>query len=240
MQSLKVGELARRTGLTVRTLHHYDELGLLSPAQRSGAGHRLYDEGDVARLQRIISLRQLGFGLDEIRACLEDPGFSAVRVLEMHIVRLRKQIEAERALCARLERLAQRLSASERVSADELIQTIGAMNMFEKYYTPEQLEELRQRGEKLGAERIREVESEWPELIAAVRAEMEAGTDPGDARVRALAARWQALVAEFTGNNPAIEESLRTMYRQEPSVRERMGIDPGIFEYVRKATAAAG
>ena len=67
----KIGELARRTGLTVRTLHHYDEIGLLSPAQRSDGGHRVYDEADVQRLYRIVSLRSLGFPLDAIAQALD-------------------------------------------------------------------------------------------------------------------------------------------------------------------------
>jgi DNA-binding transcriptional MerR regulator len=60
-EALKVGELARRTGLTVRTLHHYDEIGLLNPSLHTEAGYRLYTAGDVARLQQVLSLRQLGF-----------------------------------------------------------------------------------------------------------------------------------------------------------------------------------
>src|SRR6266540_3219671 len=63
----KVGDLARRTGLSIRTLHYYDEIGLLSPSHRTGSGHRLYDVDDVARLQRILSLRQLGFSLEEVK-----------------------------------------------------------------------------------------------------------------------------------------------------------------------------
>ena len=71
----KIGELARRTGLTVRTLHHYDEIGLLSPAQRSDGGHRVYDEADVQRLYRIVSLRSLGFPLDAIAQALDSQAF---------------------------------------------------------------------------------------------------------------------------------------------------------------------
>ncbi len=62
----KVGDLAGRTGLSVRTLHHYDEIGLLSPSGRTGLGHRLYSAGDVLRLERIRSLRALGLSLEEI------------------------------------------------------------------------------------------------------------------------------------------------------------------------------
>ena len=67
----KIGELAKRTGLTVRTLHHYDEIGLLSPAERSDGGHRVYDEAAVQRLYRIVSLRSLGFPLDAIADALD-------------------------------------------------------------------------------------------------------------------------------------------------------------------------
>src|SRR2546430_14770773 len=67
----KIGELAERTGLTVRTLHHYDAVGLLSPSGRTdsahGPGHRLYTGADVARLQPVLSLKMLGFGLEPIR-----------------------------------------------------------------------------------------------------------------------------------------------------------------------------
>src|SRR5918997_4153601 len=75
----KVGELAQRTGLSVRTLHYYDEIGLLAPSRRSEGGHRLYTAEDVVRLQRIKSFRALGFTLREVRRCLDRPGFPPPR-----------------------------------------------------------------------------------------------------------------------------------------------------------------
>jgi flagellar biosynthesis/type III secretory pathway protein FliH len=131
------------------------------------------------------------------------------------------------------------LSSAEEVSVEELIHTMEVMSMVEKYYTSEQLAEIKERGRRLGEERIRQVEAEWPELIAQVRAEMEQGTDPASERVQALARRWMALVEEFTGGNPEIEKSLCTMYEQEPQVRERAGLDPQIFAYISRAIAAA-
>src|SRR5207253_5602391 len=147
---LKVGELARRTGLTVRTLHHYDELGLLKPSLHTEAGHRLYTAADVARLQRILSLRQLGFSLEEIRDCLDRPGFSPLEVIRLHAARLREQIELQRGLCERLEALAACFESEGEISADAFLQTIEVMNMIENYYTPEQLETLRKRREEAG------------------------------------------------------------------------------------------
>src|SRR2546430_1852936 len=102
-EALKVGELARRTGLTIRALHHYDEIGLLNPSLHTASGHRLYTADDVARLQQVVSLRQLGFSLEEIRDCLNRPDFSPLEVIGLHCARLREQIELHRKLCERLE-----------------------------------------------------------------------------------------------------------------------------------------
>ncbi|MCA1728462.1 MAG: MerR family transcriptional regulator [Actinobacteria bacterium] len=241
--ALKVGELAKRTGLSVRALHYYDEIGLLSPSRRTGSGHRLYAAGDVARLQQIKSLRYLGFSLEEIRDYLERPDFSPRQVIESHLARLREQIEMQRKLCKRLEEISVRLSSTEDVSAEEFVLTMEAISMserLEKYYTPEQLEALGRRRQELGEERIRAVEAEWSELIERVRAEMEAGTDPAGERVQRLAKRWMELVGEFTGGDPGIERSVGNMWQQEESIH---GIDTGemreMMKYIFRAMAAS-
>ena len=155
-EALKVGDLARRTGLTVRTLHHYDAIGLLKPSLHTEAGYRLYTRADVARLQQVLSLRQLGFSLEEVRACLDRPDFSPLEVIRLHVARLREQIELQRKLCERLETLAVYLRAAGEVSADEFLGTIEEMTMMEamaeKYFTPEQLQVIKQRREQAGPE----------------------------------------------------------------------------------------
>src|SRR4051794_22866945 len=146
-EAMKVGELARRTGLTVRTLHHYDEVGLLRPSLHTEAGHRLYTAGDVARLQQVLSLRQLGFSLEEVRDCLDREDFAPLEVVRLHVARLRGQIDLQRELCDRLEGLADFFRAAGEVSAFAFLRTIEVMTMIENYYTPEQLEALRKRRE---------------------------------------------------------------------------------------------
>jgi DNA-binding transcriptional MerR regulator len=239
MQTWKVGALARQTGLTVRTLHHYDEIGLLSPSRRTAAGHRLYTADDLARLLQILSLRQLGLSLDDVRESLARPESTLQRVLGLHISQLRERIALQERLCRRLETVAERLRAAETVSVDDFIQTLEAITMFEKHFTPEQLQEIQARGQQIGQERIREVEAEWPQLIGQVRAEMEKGTDPASPTMRQLAGRWTALLREFTGGNPGIQQGLNRMYSEEPEVRSRTGIDPALMEYIGKAIAAA-
>ena len=229
----KVGQLAKRTGISVRTLHHYDQIGLLTPSHRTASGHRLYDRDDVVRLQQIVMLRQLGFALEEIGATLAEA--SLPRLIDLHLARLREQIERERRLMSRLERMALWLRAEEEVSVDEFFKTIEEMTMFEKYMTEEQLETLRKRGETIGAERIQEVQQEWPRLIEEVRQEMQRGTDVHSPRVQALAQRWTTLVNEFSGGDAGIEKSVATMYHNEPGSAERFGFDTKVWEYIRSA-----
>ncbi len=238
-EALKVGELAKRTGLTVRTLHHYDEMGLLKPSLYTEAGYRLYTRDGIARLQQVLSLRQLGFALEEIRDCLDRPGFAPLEVIRLHITRLRQQIELQRKLCERLEALAEH--TAEEVSADEFLYTIEVLTKFEKYYTPEQLAQFEARAKEVGQEAIDQAPQQWEDLFTAVTAEMEAGTDPADPKAQELAKRWLAMVTLCTGGDPGIFNSLRSMYQNEDNV---MGTDTKALqpkmEYIQKAAAAAG
>src|SRR5918996_3413523 len=77
-RTFSVGELADLSGVTVRTLHHYDEIGLLTPSDRSQAGYRRYDEADLDRLQRILFYRELGFGLEQIKDVMTDGDADAI------------------------------------------------------------------------------------------------------------------------------------------------------------------
>lgn len=244
----KVGELAERTGLSVRALHHYEEIELLVPSGRTGAGHRLYAEDDVMRLQQVASLRSLGFSLAEIRECLDTPNFAPARVIGLHIARLKERIELEKRLCDRLETIAASLAATEglagEISTEGFVETVMEVTKMseriEKYYTPEQREQLERRRDELGEERIREVQAEWPGLMEQVRVEMEAGTDPADERAQELARRWMELVEEFTGGDSGIRRSVTNMWQQEETL---MGIDTAhmreMMDYISRANAAS-
>ena len=241
----KVGELADRTGLTVRTLHHYDAIGLLCPSGRTesshGSGHRLYNADDVARLQQIRSLKQLGFGLDEIRAYLSRDDFEPRQVVRLHLARVRSRLDELNRLERRLSALDDALDKAEAVSADDFLTTIEEMTMFEKHYTPEQLSQLRGRVEEVGEERIRQVQGEWVDLFARVQAAMDAGLDPTAPEVQEMARTWFGLVGEFTGGDPGIARSLRTMYQNEETVH---GMDVAAMrpmsDYIGRAAKAAG
>jgi len=246
-EALKVGELARRTGLTVRTLHHYDAIGLLRPSLHTEVGYRLYTAADVTRLQQVLSLRQLGFALEEIRDCLDRPGFSPLEVIGLHLARLQEQVELQRKLCERLEALAGHLRAAGEVSAEEFLETIERMTMLEKmqekYFTPEQLQSFKAGRERLGQERLEQAQEDWAELIASIRTEMEKGTDPADPQVQSLAQRWQELLKWSTGGDPAVEQGMKRLWEEQG---DKLAAQFGskydsrpVWGYITKAIAVA-
>lgn len=186
-RGMTVGELAKRSGISERTLHHYEAIGLLAPAGRTEAGYRLYAEAEVVRLQQIRSLRLLGLGLEQIGELLNRRGLSPLRVIELHLAALRRQIDVQERLSAKLEGIAAVLRAATAVSVDDVLTAIQEMTRMESYYTPEQLAELQERGRRLGEAGLRQAEADWQQVIDEVRAEMARGTDPKSDRVRALA-----------------------------------------------------
>jgi DNA-binding transcriptional MerR regulator/uncharacterized glyoxalase superfamily protein PhnB len=98
----RIGELAKAAGLTVRTLHYYDEIGLLAPSSRSDAGHRMYIDVDVQRLYRICLLRRLGLSLTQIAKALDDEPWDLTAALTTQLAALDTRLEAEHRLRARL------------------------------------------------------------------------------------------------------------------------------------------
>jgi DNA-binding transcriptional MerR regulator len=236
MKLYTVSQIARRTRITVRTLHHYEAKGLLVPAQRSAAGYRLYGADELRRLQHIVSLKALGFSLAEIRACLDADAPTLGQALLRQVVRLREAVVRQQELVQRLEHVAQQALQGETIDAETLLSSIEATTVMEKYFTPEQMQSIKQRGNELGPERIRAVEQAWPDVIAGMRAAMDLGKDPASAEVQALARRWRGLVREFTGGDVGIQRSVNTMFQQEPAqMQTRTGIDPKLMEYASGA-----
>jgi DNA-binding transcriptional MerR regulator len=234
---IQIGELAAAVGLTVRTLHHYDAIGLLVPAQRSQSGRRLYSPDDVRRLYRIVALRRLGLGLAEIGALLDSsPGLA--EAVRGHLEQVERQLELGRRLRLSLTRILERLDSGHDPGQGEFIDAIGVMIMSESYYTAEQQEQLAERRQALGEEGMAAAERAWADLIEAVRAEQAAGTDPAGPRMRELAGRWRELIEQFTGGDEGVRESLGRMYREQGAQEASRGmVDPQLMTYVGQALA---
>jgi DNA-binding transcriptional MerR regulator len=126
----RIGEIADATNLTVRTLHYYEEIGLLDPAARSPAGHRLYGTDTIEQLYRITALRQLGLSLDQVRDSLADQDADVRSLIVEHLAAIEARLVTENRLRSRLLRLADTLQHDEDTTRD-LLNVLEDMNMLE-------------------------------------------------------------------------------------------------------------
>lgn len=224
---LKVGELAKRTGLTVRTLHHYDSIGLLRPSGRSEGGYRLYDQGDIARLHGVQALRALGLPLEDIGRLLGEGGASLPQIVDRQLQALTQQIEQASALRRRLELVQARFAAGDEPGLDDWLATLELMTTGAKYFSPAELETIF--GNWAG------VEAQWPPLAAEIRALMQAGVPALDPRLQPLAQRWMGLMHTWMEGDFDVMQRWGRMYLQEPGVQGSSGLDLALVNYIEEA-----
>jgi methyltransferase (TIGR00027 family) len=232
---MKVGALSKRTGLTVRTLHHYDSIGLLTPSARSESGFRLYNQADVIRLHRIQALKHSGFSLSDIRTFLKDPDASPAGVIEKQITELDVQIQRTQGLLERLRALRERIESGANTGLDDWLAVLEMMSMYEKHFTKDELTMLRQRKDKTR----RDVGDKWKPLVIEARAAMERGLPPEDAQARDLGMRWMRLAMKMAGNDAFLAGKLKSMLNQEVRAQEITGITPEVMSWISRAYAVA-
>jgi hypothetical protein len=138
-----------------------------------------------------------------------------------------------------LETIADRLRSQQDTTIEEILNLMEALEMIDKHYTQEQLDELKTRADALGEVGMKQAQEDWKELIEEVRIEIDRGTQPDDESVQILAARWLDLIELFTGGNAGIEKSLKSMYSQEGTARASQGaLDEATMAFMGKAIAA--
>lgn len=239
-----VGEVARLTGVTVRTLHHYDEIGLLIPSERSDAGYRLHGGDDLERLQEILTWRALGFALPEIAAMLDEPGHDR----EQALLRQRALVETER---VRLEAIARALDAT--LAAHRNGTKVEVTTMFDGFDPADYEDEVRERWGESDAyrESARRTAGYGPAEWAQIRVEAEAivtelarlhageqPADGGDARAAAERHR-QHLTRWFYDVSPQMHRNLAEMYVSDPRFAAHYDtVTPGLAGFVRDAINA--
>ncbi|TPG10254.1 MerR family transcriptional regulator [Rhodanobacter glycinis] len=229
---LTVGELARRCGMTVRALHHYDAIGLLQPASRSGAGYRLYARADIERLHRIQALRQLGLSLTDIGTALSGPQQPLADVVDRQIAQIDRELTEAANLRERLVYLRTQLANGQSPDLADWLDTLELMTMYEKYFSPEELKALPLHTNP-------DVQVEWSALIGAVQSAMDRGATPEYADVQMLALRWMTMIERGTGNNPEFLMRLHAMNENEPAARAQSGITQALQAFVEASVVAA-
>ncbi|HYD94475.1 MAG TPA: MerR family transcriptional regulator [Noviherbaspirillum sp.] len=226
---LKIGELARRTGLTVRTLHHYDAIKLLCPSGRTASGYRLYDRRDIERLHRIQALRRLDISLAEIATLLEGDSADLETVIGQQVAALDRQVARAVELRKRLKALQERIRAKEEPGLDDWLSTLAMMNFYDRYFTPEEHDQLRRHGSV--------DDGEFHRLKEQMRDLMETGVRPDDAQTLALAKRWIELSLKHMAGDARLIHKADVLHRTEADVPLITGIDSALLDYITRATA---
>jgi len=224
---LKVGELARHTGLTVRTLHHYDAIGLLAPSARSPAGYRLYGAADIGRLHAIQALRQLGLPLAEIGGLLGAESGSPAAIIARQIASLDQQIAQATALRERLGLIEQRLSDGHQPDMKEWLAALAQMSAYGRYFSSDEIRSLMANWPT--------VADQWPPLFADVAALMARGVPAGALEVQPLASRWMNLMGQWMDGSLDLITRWGEMYRREPGVRRADGPPAELIDYIGEA-----
>ncbi|GLY50935.1 MerR family transcriptional regulator [Lentzea sp. NBRC 102530] len=234
MTRWSVGDLAKASGLTVRTLHHYDEIGLVVASERTSSGHRRYTPDDVRRLYQVRSLRQLGLSLAEVRSALSRSD-SLRPLFEAQLAALTAQARQVEALRSRLTALL------DGHTTESLLSTLEMMSVYESYFTSDQLADLRSRAASMGPEAVEALKASWLELVRQLRQHMADGTPATDPRVADLVRQWDELGARFTGGDAAIQAAAQRSWNEnKTSISTQIGwpADDGLVDYVNRARAA--
>lgn len=131
----KVGELAKLAGLTIRTLRYYDQIGLFSPSGHTDSGHRIYNEADISWLQQILSLKELGLSLEEVKGILDGDEYSPFEIVSIQIERIKENIRTQQKLLAELESVSVVMQADEPLTAQDFTKLLSMMKKsHEKYF----------------------------------------------------------------------------------------------------------
>jgi len=219
----QVGEFAALTGVSIRTLHHYDQLGLLHPSYRSTAGYRFYSEHDLLRVQQILTLRYLGFALQQIADLLDRADFDVLASLVIQRRVLRDRISELERIDTALGELLQRRQATGSWEWALVAQTSATVQaeleqrgtQMSEQYTPDEMKaRMAELGQQTPPEVIQRTEEDWTELLAEVRASRN--LDPSDPHAVALADRWNALVKEMARtfqSDPKLINTMRHNYQ---------------------------
>ena len=230
---LKIGDLARRTGLTVRALRHYDAIGLLKPSARADNGYRLYGRDDIARLYRIQALRRLDVSLAHIATLLDRDGEGLGALVDRQLDALEREIRQATALRGVLAGLQAQLRSSAEPSVDQWLMALESMVVGAKYFSGEELAKWKAHDGAAADARRREKAG----LTAALQALVQAGASPDSAEARALASRWIGLLLEEAGGDEAMLMNLYAMHWNEPGLQSLTGVGKAAMLFISHAMA---
>ena len=245
-EGLTVGAVAELVGVSVRTLHHWDRIGLAPASGRTWSDYRVYDDDDVARIHRVLVYRELGFPLAEIGVLLDDPAADEHAHLARQRELLLEQISHLQEMVSAVDRLREAITMNSPLTPEDRAEIFGT-DWSEEYHreaeerwgaTP-QWEQSQQRGAAKSKDDWARTTAAMDGLNADLAAAKRAGVEPGSPEADALAERHRASIAEFYDCTHSMQVCLARMYGEDPRFTATYdGLEPGLTAWLRAAIEA--
>ncbi|GHJ92999.1 MerR family transcriptional regulator [Streptomyces sp. NE5-10] len=244
---LTVGQVAARLDVTVRALHHWDEIGLARPSLRTAGGYRLYTAADLERLHRVVVYREIGLGLDRIRAVLDDPAVDVPAALRAQRAQVTARVERLQRLGTGLDRM---IDAHERgvlLSVEQQAEIFGPAwdpegpaKARARYGDTTQWRQYAERAATRSPEEWRAVTDATTALDGDLASAMDAGVAPGTPEADALVDRHRAVFAAYFPLTREMQVVLARAYESDPGFAAHYdGIRPGLAAWFRRAVDAS-
>jgi len=233
-------KLSTLAGVSVRTLHYYDQVGLLKPTEIAANGYRQYDDAALLRLQQILFYRELDFSLKDIRSLLDAPDFDQIKALESHWDALWARLARTERLIQTVEDTIHHLKGEKEMSNKALFKAFSDEEQAEyakeaeKKYDPETVRESNRKWMGYSSEKKQAIMDEGNLVYTDMIAAMSKGADSPE--VQAIVARWRKHMDYFWTPNLEQLQSLATMYGQSPDFKANVDqMHPDLADFFREA-----
>ncbi|HEY2224411.1 MerR family transcriptional regulator [Actinomycetospora sp.] len=241
---MTVGQVAERFAVTVRTLHHYDEIGLLRPSRRSAAGYRLYTDADVTRLRHVVVYRRLGFALEEIAVVLDDPGADVSAHLRRQRDAVMSRLDELSGLVMAIDRALEAEMTGIHLTREEQKELFG--DGFHEEYQAEAQERWgdTEQWKQSQARTSRYTKADWQAIKAEadavedafVAAKRSGAAPDSDAALAAAEAHGRHIQERFYDLSPEMHLCLARMYVADDRFTQHYDdLEPGLAQYVHDA-----
>jgi DNA-binding transcriptional MerR regulator len=244
---LTVGQVAEQFDVTVRTLHHYDEIGLLVPSERTPAGYRLYDGRDITRLQHVVVYRRLGFALEEIALLLDDPTADVGEHLRRQREAVMSRLDEMRDLVTAIDQALEKEMSGIKLTREEQKELFGdgfsddyADEAEQRWGDTEGYQESQRRASEYTKEQWQQIKTEGDANIEELAAAMNDGEPAASERAMAAAEQHRLLIEKWFNPVPyPMHKGMSDLYVTDPRFTKTYeDLAPGLAEYVRDAIHA--
>lgn len=244
---MKVGDVARLAGVSVRTLHHYDELGLLTPSRRSEAGYRLYTDEDLERLQQILFYKELGFGLERIAAVMSAPDFDRREALVEQRQLLADRVRRLQATLNLVDKTLASIQGGFQMTKEEMFEVFGDFDpsqyeaeVQERWGDTDAYKESARRTKQYTKADWQRFKDESEEIGNDIARLMDDGVPPTDPRAMDAVERHRLQIdAWFYPCSREMHAELGKMYVTDERFRRTYeAVRPGMAQYVCDAIQA--